>query len=253
MKLSVRLLLGLCLAGASAHAQTSNIVNMPVTQRDYSKEGTNDYANLSNLTNGATHLLTRRTNTIGSPYADNRWLTAHVTLANKQALLPMLLKYDVLDRALLMRKAAPSQDSVELNDSKVASFVLDEPASALGPARQRRFRRFEEGPAARQRDYVEVLHEGRYALLKHYLKEIKREGFGGMYSNGAPTDEIEDASVYFLRSPEGTLTPVKLTLKALQTAAPALAEPLKAAAAAQKPRSEAGWGAVLDAADPAAK
>ncbi|MBJ6109611.1 hypothetical protein JAO73_11350 [Hymenobacter sp. BT523] len=253
MKPSVRLLLGLCLAGASAHAQTSNIANLPVAQRDYSKEGANDYANLSNLTNGAPHLLSRHPNTVGSPYADNRWLTAHVTLANKQPLLPMLLKYDVLDRALVMRKEAPSPDSVELNDSKVASFVLEEPASALGPARRRLFRRFEEGPAARQRDYVEVLHEGRYALLKHHLKQIKREGFGGMYSNGAPIDEIEDASVYYLRTPEGTLTPVKLTLKALQAAAPALAEPLKTAAAAQKPRSEAGWGAVLDAADPAAK
>ena len=250
------LLFGLGLVGASAHAQSQDppgIMNAPVTQRDYSSLGSNEYANLTDLTNGANHLLIRRANTTGSPYADNRWLTAHVTLANKQPLLPMLLKYDVLDRALVMRKAAPSQDSVQLNDSKVATFVLDEPASEQGPARKRVFRRFDEGPASWQRDYVEVLHEGQYRLLKHHLKHIKRESFQGMYSNGAPTDEIEDISEYYLRTPDGKVASVKLTLKALQSAAPALAPALKTAAAAQKPRTETDWAAVFNAADPAAK
>lgn len=242
------LLLGLGLVSASAHGQI--VQGAPTIQRDYSQQGANEFANITELTKG-TNLLMHKTNAIGSPFADDRWLLANVTLANKLPLAPIQLKYDVLEHRLLMHRPAPSPDSIELDDHQVASFLLMEPASNTGPARQRLFRRFEEGPGARQRDYVEVLHEGRYTLLKNYQKNIKREGFQGMYSNGIPTDEIEDASLYYLRTPEGALTPVKLNLKAIQTAAPALSAALKTAASAQKPRTEADWAAVLNAADPA--
>jgi hypothetical protein len=235
--------LGLLFAGLGAQAQ---IVNSPQVQRDFSKAGSNEYANLTELTRGAPHLLTRSTTAIGSPYADARWLTANVTLANKQPLEPMLLKYDVIGHRLLMRKPQPSPDSIELDDHQVASFVLQD------AGRPRLFRRFTEAPTDAQRlDYVEVLHEGSYMLLKKYQKTIKREAFQGMYANGIPTDEIEDASVYYLRTPEGILTPVKLSLKPLQTAAPALSTALKTAASAQKPRTESDWAAVLNTADPA--
>ncbi|MBF9222395.1 hypothetical protein [Hymenobacter ruricola] len=248
------LLFGLGLISAGAQAQQApGIQNLPVAQRDYSKVTGNEYGSLTELTNGASHLLTRRPNTVGSPYADDRWLPARLTLTNTAPLAPILLKYNVLEHGLVMRRPAPVQDSVALDDHRVASFVLMEPASALGPGRERLFRRFLEGPPARQGDYVEVLHEGRYTLLKHHEKHIKKESFQGMYSNGAPTDEIEDISEYYLRAPEGALTPVKLTLKSLQNAAPPLADALKTAAATQKPRTEAAWATVLHAADPAAK
>lgn len=242
------LLLGLGLISTSVHGQI--VGGAPTIQRDYSQQGAKEFANLTELTKGS-NLLMHKTNAIGSPFADDRWLMANMTLANKLTLAPVQLKYDVLEQRLLMHQPAPSPDSIELDDHQVASFVLMEPASNAGPARQRLFRRFEEGPAARQRDYVEVLHEGRYTLLKNYQKNIKHESFQGMYSNGIPTDEIEDASLYYLRTPEGTLTPVKLNLKALQNAAPSISVALKTAATAQKPRTEADWTAVLHAADPA--
>ncbi|WP_201984671.1 hypothetical protein [Hymenobacter rubidus] len=242
------LLLGLGLISTGAHAQI--LGGVPMAQRDYSSVSSNEYANINELTKGATHLLTRRPNLIGSPFAEDKWLIANVLMNNKLSLRPMLLKYDVLEHRLIMRQPEPSQDSIELDDRQVASFVLNEPASNLGPARQRLFRRFEEAPRFRQRDYVEVLHEGRYALLKHYQKKIKSDSFQGFASNGIPPDEIVDESLYYLRTPEGTLTPVKLSLKALQTAAPALSDALKTAAA-KKPRTEAEWSAVLNAADPA--
>jgi hypothetical protein len=241
------LLLGLVLIGTGARAQ---IVQPPTVQRDYSQQGASEYANIVDLVKGS-NLLMHKTTAVGSPFADDRWLMANVTLTTKLPLAPIQLKYDVLEHRLLMHQPAPSRDSIELDDHQVASFVLTEPASNNGTSRQRLFRRFEEGPAAHQRDYVEVLHEGHYTLLKHYQKIIKRESFGGMYSTGIPTDEIEDASLYYLRTPEGTLTPVKLNLKSLQSAAPALGTSLKMAASAQKPRTEDDWASVLKASDPA--
>ncbi|MDO7845873.1 hypothetical protein Q5H92_05855 [Hymenobacter sp. M29] len=255
MKAKLVLAGGLIFAGIGARAQVGVIQNNPVMQRDYSKVGANEYGNLNDLTNGAPHLLTRSTKpgTLGSPYADGRWLSATVTLANKLPLKPMLLKYDVLERRLLMYRSAPENDSIELDDHQVAAFVLNEPASNQGPARQRLFRRFEESAVGSQRlDYVEVLHAGRYTLLKHYLKTIKQPSFGGMYSNGAAPDEIEDASEYFLKAADGPLTPIKLNAKSMQAAAPALSAALKTAISAQKPRTDADWTAVLDAADPVA-
>ncbi|MDO7852020.1 hypothetical protein [Hymenobacter convexus] len=255
MKANLLLVCGIVLAGGTAQAQVGVIQNNPLMQRDYSKVGSNEYGNLTDLTNGAPHLLTRSTRpgTLGSPYADNRWLSADIALANKLPLKPVLLKYDVLEHRLIMYRSAPENDSIELDDHEVAAFVLKEPASNLGPARQRLFRRFEESAVGSQRlDYVEVLHAGHYTLLKHYLKTIKKPSFDGMYSNGAAPDEIEDALEYFLKATDGPLTPVKLNAKSVQAAAPALAAALKTAISAQKPRTDANWAAVLDAADPVA-
>ena len=252
MKLKLLFVGGLSLAGLHARAQ---IVNNPLIQRDYSKVGSNEYGNMTDLISGAPHLLTRSTKpgTLGSPYADNRWLSAEVTLANKLPLKPTLMKYDVLEHRLIIYRSAPASDSVELDDHQVASFVLNEPASNAGPARRRLFRRFEEATEGSQRlDYVEVLHAGSYTLLKHYVKNIKRPSFQGMYSDGAPVDEIVDAHEYFLKAADGPLTPVKLSAKSLQAAAPPLAAALKTAISAQKPYTETGWVSVLNAADPAA-
>ena len=229
--------MGLLLAAPAAHAQ----VDGPAAQ-----------ANLNSLVNGAPTVVPRGSSDglKGSPYADARWLPAQLTLSNKLPLAPVPLKYDVLDHRLLMHKPAPSPDSLQLDDRLVERFVLLEP-TASGPARPRTFRRFREAPLPQYRsDYVEVLHEGNYALLNHHLKTMKKADIQGAYNTDRRYDEIEDKSVYYLRLPDATLAPVKLNLKALQAAAPALANGLKTAAAAQKPKTDADWGAVFNTADP---
>ncbi|GAA3971139.1 hypothetical protein [Hymenobacter antarcticus] len=235
------LLLALLLIGAWAQAQTAAI----------GQEGAAGVSNLRDLAMGAPAVLPHGSGegTVGSPYADARWLPAQLRLTNNLPLAPIPLKYDVLDRRLLMRSSARATDSLQLDDARVASFVLMEPASGLGPARPRQFRRFAEAPLARERpDYVEVLHAGRYTLLKHYAKTLRTASQPGAYSTSPTPDVIEDHPAYYLRTPEAALLPVKLTLKALQAAAPALAGPLKTAARA--PKTEADWVAVLHAVDP---
>ena len=57
--------------------------------------------------------------------------------------------------------------------------------------------------------------------------------------------------MYYLRSPTGDLQVVKLGLKPLQAAAPALADALKTAVATQRPKTDADWAAIFRTVDPA--
>ncbi|OGX88267.1 hypothetical protein BEN47_09305 [Hymenobacter lapidarius] len=217
-------------------------------------DGVAAQANLSALAAGSPALIPKGETygVKGSPYADNRWLPAQIKLANSLPLAPVPLKYDVLEHRLLMRPLSRGNDSLLLDDRQVVSFVLLEPLSALGPARPRLFRRFLEAPNERQRqDYVEVLHQGQHTLLKYYVKSMKKADYQGAYSNDQRYDVIDDKSVYYLRSPLGSLQLVKLGLKPLQAAAPALADALKTAVATQRPKTDADWAAVLRAVDPA--
>ena len=243
MNFRFSLLLGLLVTATAAQAQTNGV-----------QDGGAAQANLNALTAGAPTMLPRGGSygVKGSPYADSRWLPAQIKLVNSRPLAPVPLKYDVLERRLLMRPLNRGNDSLLLDDRQVVSFVLQEPASALGPARPRLFRRFSEAPNERQRqDYVEVLNDGKYTLLKHHLKSMKKADYQGAYSSDQHYDQIEDKSVYYLRTPQAGLQPVKLGLKPLQAAAPSLAGALKTAVATQKPKTEADWAAVLRALEPA--
>ncbi|MDO7852019.1 hypothetical protein [Hymenobacter convexus] len=239
MKICHLSLLGLLFTASVAHAQQDAAAQ----------------TNLNALAAGAPTVVPRGTadGFRGSPYADNRWLPAQITLTNALPLPPVPLKYDALDHRLLMRAPARPNDSLQLDDNRVVQFVLNEPATLSGPARARKFRRFAEAPTDNyKRDYVEVLHQGRYTLLKHYLKKLNKANYQGAYNTESHYDEIEDKSVYYLLGPDAKLVPVKLALKPLQSAAPALAAALKTAAEARKPKTDADWAAVLDTADPAA-
>ena len=105
--------------------------------------------------------------------------------------------------------------------------------------------------AAQRTSYVEVLHQGRYALLIHRRKTLVPADVQTPYNTGRRAPAIVDHTDYFLRTPEGQLQPLRLSLRALQQTAPALTEALKVAAA-QRPRTAADWGQVLDLADPTA-
>ncbi|GAB2780487.1 hypothetical protein HNQ93_001350 [Hymenobacter luteus] len=209
-------------------------------------------SNLNALVNGSPTVVPTASAeaTKGSPYADNRWLPARLRMTNKIPLAPVPLKYDVLNQRLLMRPVNRPNDSLQLDDRLLAGFELEEPALTATGTRKRTFRRFTDAPEPTQRtDYVEVLHEGKYTLLKRYGKALRKADFQGAYSTNRRYDEIEDKTTYYLRHPNGTLVPVKLTLKSLQAAAPELASALKAAPKSSAAKTDAEWSAVLAAAD----
>lgn len=186
----------------------------------------------------------------GSPYADPRWLPAKLMMRSNVPLAPVPLKYDILNRRLLMRLVDRPNDSLQLDDRLVQSFILQEPAIGSLPGRQRLFRRFAEAPnPAHSAQFVEVLHQGKYELVKQYTKTL-RKASSGAYNNGDRFDEVEDKNAYFVRRPSGTIVPVKLNLKQLEAAAPDLATALKQAPGAKSANTDAEWSAIFDAIDP---
>ncbi|RSK29558.1 hypothetical protein [Hymenobacter metallilatus] len=208
-------------------------------------------ANLDALTTGAATVVPRSGayGTIGSPYLDKRWLPGRLQMTNGVPMAPVPLKYDVLNHRLMMLPLN-RRDSLLLDDRKLASFQLEEPAINATGIRLRTFRRFLEAPeAALRSEYVEVLHSGKYTLLKRHIKQLRKANYQGPYSSGEQYDQIDDKSNYFLLRPDARLVPVKLTLKAMQAAAPELAQALKAAPGASSAKAEEEWVAVLATVD----
>lgn len=212
------------------------------------QSGAAGQSNLDALATGAPAplYLGRNDGVVGNPYVDARWLPGQLTTKNNTPLAVVPLKYDVFNHRILMRKHGTT-DSLQLDDRYVTRFTLQVPAAGGMPARQRTFRRFTEAPLPNQSsDFVEVLHTGRYELLKHYVVRVRKApahtGYG-VESKGA---ELEDKSEYFLRRPNAQLVPVKLTSKSILAAAPDLASALKSAS----PKTELEWTNALQLADP---
>lgn len=240
MTIRISLSLLAMLATATAYAQQASV----------SQSGTAAQANVDALVNGAAAVLPTGSayGTIGTPYADNRWLPGHLHMTTGVPLAPIPLKYDVLNRRLLMMPLN-RRDSLVLDDRKLAGFELDVPVG-LQPAHKRTFRRFTESPIPAQRaEYVEVLHAGKYTLLKRFGKTLRKADYQGAYSSGERYDQIEDKPTYFLLRPDQKLETIKLTLKGLQAAAPELATALKNAPGSSQAKTELEWAAVLAAVD----
>ncbi|MBC6611238.1 hypothetical protein H8B15_09905 [Hymenobacter sp. BT507] len=194
---------------------------------------------------------TRYQGLVGSPYAIARWLPAVVTTDHDVKLQPVLLKYDVVQQLLYARQPART-DSMLLNENRVKSFVLTDAAGAMP---ERRFRRFAEAPnPAQGREFVEVLHEGKYTVLKQYQKKMEQANYKGAYSQDKRYDELVTKETYYLCSPDGKVVPInKLTLKALQSAAPELSTKLKSEADRNRSmgKSEADLMTLMQVVDPA--
>lgn len=250
MKTSILLVGALVVTTATAYAQQSGTAFTT---------GANGQENLNALVRGAPTVVpdTRYEGLRGSPYVITRWLPGTITMARSNSVLqPVPLKYDVFQKRILMRNVQKG-DSLEINANLIKSFVLTDaamPDPATGKPTEHYFRRFLEAPTPiEQVDFVEVLHEGKYTLLKRYAKRLEKASYQGAYSSDRRYDELVSKEEYFLRSPDRSLEPVKPNLKALQSAAPKLADALKAEASKQKlsGKSEAELVRLLNAVDPA--
>lgn len=188
----------------------------------------------------------------GSPYVITRWLPATLTTRQKVEVKGVILKYDAYQQHLLMRDPQKG-DSLQLDDNMIASFVLTDPTRI---PMEREFRRFLEAPEpAQSREFVEVLHQGRYTLLKQYGKKLSAANYKGAYNAADQRhDELLDQPVYYLLRPNAGLVTIKPTLKGVQAAAPELAAALKARADLSKVsgKNETEVATLLRAVDPAA-
>lgn len=236
MKQLLFVLVGL-LCAETAIGQNNNLSNSPNIQE-----------NLNSIVKGSAGMTmdNRYEGITGTPYLVPRWLSAAVTTRQKKVVDALPLKYDVLGQHLWMRDPQKG-DSMLLDDNAIASFVLSDPSRV---PEKREFRRFLEAPnPAQSREFVEVLHQGKYTLLKQYSKEIRKASYKGAYGADRRSDDILDKTTYYLVGTNKAAAPVKLSLKALQAAAPELAAALKDEASQRPAKTEADLVALLAAVD----
>ena len=257
--LSSSLWLAFLLLPAGAAFAQQGIAFPTATQGLGGGQAGNDQLVRMNDFTGNTAMVNRNGKLIyGSPFADDRWLAASMLTTSNATMPKVLLKYDVLNKQLLMRPMAPHSDSIRLDDSQLISFELEEPVargSVAAPAAKRPFRRFLEAPSPVQRaEYVEVLHQGKYELLKQYVKAVRTAPPRNGFETSTVHDEITDKPVYYICVPDanvaGSAVKVKLNQKAIQAAAPKIAAALATAPGVATAKTEAEWVAVLAAADP---
>jgi hypothetical protein len=185
----------------------------------------------------------------GQPFIQRSWQPGEVVMNTKKHLPDLLLKYDAYGQQLLA-VAKGKTDTLLLDHRLVQSFVMQDEQQ---PGRMRRFQRFDNTPKPEQRlNYVEVLHVGKYSLLKHHGRQLHKAGDGQALNGDSNNDRIAEVYEYYLSRPDGLAVPVKLNAKALSAAAPELAAAIKAELDKKKPdNNEAGMAALLDKVDQA--
>ena len=148
----------------------------------------------------------------GSPYLLSQWTQADITYANNKTEKDVPVKYDVYANQLIMRR--PQGDSVVIVSPTVNSFLIKD----INSGKNRVFSRFNDAktddPSLKE-ELLEVLYEGKTALLVRYDKTIQKASYQGAYSANRPYDELEDEKNYYLRKPDQTFVKTKLNKKHL--------------------------------------
>ncbi|AIZ63677.1 hypothetical protein PK28_08205 [Hymenobacter sp. DG25B] len=165
----------------------------------------------------------------GTPYFLPAWSTGDILLSTKQRVVNVPLKYDVYSHQIMARRS--KGDSIWVDQGRIVEFTLNDDRALPGQPARHLFRLFTNLPNQPNRpEFLEVLHpSGPYVLLKRPVKTLQKASTQQAYSADRPYDEFIDAPEYYLLNPQGTLTLVKPSQKALLAAVPAeWAEPLRA-------------------------
>jgi hypothetical protein len=147
----------------------------------------------------------------GSPYLLNHWVQADISYANNKTQTDVPVKYDVYANQLVMRR--PQGDSVVIV-SPVSGFLLKDVTSGKNWIFSR-FKDAKTDDTALKEELLEVLYDGKTALLARYDKMLIKASYQGAYSANRPYDELEDEKNYYLRKPDQTLVKTKLNKKQL--------------------------------------
>ncbi|MCC3160006.1 hypothetical protein LJ737_22405 [Hymenobacter sp. 15J16-1T3B] len=191
-----------------------------------------------------------RRNIEGQPFFQRTWQPGEIVLVNtKQRIGNILLQFDVFAQQLLAIPRKGKTDTLLLNTNIIQEFVVQD---ELIPDRLHRFRRLDNLQRTNQPwEYAEVLHEGKYSLLKRHGRQLYRSDAGKVFNSGRVQDRIVEDFSYFLQCPNGSIVPVKLNAKALSNAAPDLAAAINAELTQRKlsARNELEVVALLQAVD----
>ncbi|AYA36044.1 hypothetical protein D3Y59_02600 [Hymenobacter oligotrophus] len=172
-----------------------------------------------------------RSTTTGSPFLFAHWASGQVvstSLGPRRA----LLKYDLAQNRLLVRR--PAGDSAEVMLAQLTEFTLRD--SARGE--QYTFRLYPNirapKPALRATFWDVRYDAGRTALLRHRTRAVFHRGNSPSLA-GTTGAAWHDMSAYYLKLPDNTLAPVRLSGRSvLEALGPTHAPALQAYVAQQR-------------------
>jgi hypothetical protein len=148
----------------------------------------------------------------GSPYLLPGWALGTVAMRTGNVQRQQWLKYDLSAGRLLWRR--PQGDSVELFTTMVREFTLRDSAThqthvfRLYPAVQT------EQPVLRATFFDVRYDAGRTALLRHLTRQVRTQSSGGAMTT-IKKSEWSSKTVYFLKLPNQTLVPVRLSSRSV--------------------------------------
>lgn len=181
-------------------------------------------ANLSPYSVGAQGFDNRYEGIRGNPLLFDNWQEGNIHFV-KQDTMSMLVKFNVdLVKQVVI---------VQLRDGSIGQ---------IGATTIKAFQRKEERKPSRRwvvfsekevekinsvrLKFYEVLHEGKYQLLKSTEKQLKKASYEGAYNNGERYDEFLTEVYYWLRGDGVVYKKVKIKRKDIESALPESAIPL---------------------------
>jgi hypothetical protein len=147
----------------------------------------------------------------GSPYLLPYWCNADVQLASGKTQPDVPVKLDVYSDWLVMRRQRG--DSAVVDPAQVKGFVLKDATAGRDRTFVKTAVKTDNG--AVRNEFMEVIHEGKTALLVRYDRRILKANYQGGYNADRRYDELLPEESHYLRKPDGTLAKLKLNRKAV--------------------------------------
>lgn len=153
--------------------------------------------------------------TTGSPYLLPAWSQGNV-LTTRGRVPQAWLKYDLAGGTRLLWRRAPG-DSLELAFADVQEFSLGDPAQG-GPFVFRQYPAAQQLKPASRNPFFEVRYDAdRTGLLRQRTRVLIQKGTSPALAT-RPSNVWQETTTYYLKQPDNTLRPVRLSEKAILAA-----------------------------------
>ncbi len=155
-----------------------------------------DFAKVENLrVYGYEQFDSRKKGAEGSPLLTTEWQRGKIDLTNGHKYTQYLFRFNIADNSLIVKL---KKKIVVVPNHLISSFVIEDLDAVDGIINKRPFKRFETHVNPGQ--FLEVLVEGPYTLLKGYDVEYKRSNYNPVLDTGRVNDKIIKKEIYYVNN-----------------------------------------------------
>ncbi|MFN7119682.1 MAG: hypothetical protein ACK4TA_23000 [Saprospiraceae bacterium] len=150
----------------------------------------------------------------GTPLLFDDWQTAKIQLADRDTFgATAKINVDLEQNLLILQ--LPGEKVGQVSPYKLKAFKIEDAASRQTQLWTVLREKEVEGTTNSQEKFYELLHQGKFTLLKSVKKTFKRANYKEAYSIGARYDEYIKGVDYWLREGDKPFQEIKLKRKSL--------------------------------------